>query len=196
MAPENFGKFGNDLLVGNFGDGHINAFDPHTGAFKGTLSDPFGNPIVIGGLWALKFGNGGAAGPTTTLFFSAGIGDESHGLFGELQVVSFNPQTTALRVRGNFATATGQASGALPLVIAFQNGSQIQTPGQHQAALVSAGQDTTHPAAVLTTGGQSLAALDQAFAKLSASNLLLKTAGPGQNSAAALVHTVGDDLSS
>lgn len=198
MAPENFGKFGNDLLVGNFGDGHINAFNPHTGAFLGTLTDPLGNPITIGGLWSLKFGNGGQAGPTTTLFFSAGIGGENHGLFGELQVVSFNPQSLVLAAKSNFATATGQESAAGPIIIAFQNGSQIQTPAQHQAALTPAASDATQPTAAVTTGGQSLAALDQAFANLSSSKLLLEGAGPEQTSAAAasLDHTVGDDLSS
>jgi uncharacterized protein (TIGR03118 family) len=87
LAPADFGDFGNDLLVGNFGNGHINAYDPTTGAFKGTLADGVGNPIVIGGLWGLKFGNGHQAGAANTLFFSAGIGDEGHGLFGSLQAV-------------------------------------------------------------------------------------------------------------
>lgn len=88
VAPGNFGRFSNDLLVGNFGDGRISAFNLKTGRFKGQLTDIFGNPIVIGGLWGLKFGNGATAGPTNTLFFSAGIGDESHGLFGSIQFVA------------------------------------------------------------------------------------------------------------
>lgn len=85
QAPKKFGRFSRDLLIGNFGDGHINAFDATTGAFRGTLSDEDGNPIFIGGLWALSFGNGATAGPLNKLFFTAGIGDESHGLFGVLQ---------------------------------------------------------------------------------------------------------------
>ena len=87
LAPANFGQFSNDLLVGNFGDGHINAFDLGTGNFRGQLRDPQGNPIAIDGLWGLKFGNGAAAGPTNTLFFSAGINGEADGLFGSLQAV-------------------------------------------------------------------------------------------------------------
>jgi uncharacterized protein (TIGR03118 family) len=83
LAPNNFGQFSKDLLVGNFGDGHINVFDPHTGAFLGQLIDRFG-PIVINGLWGLSFGNGGLAGARNTLFFAAGIGDEGHGLFGSI----------------------------------------------------------------------------------------------------------------
>ncbi|HEV3339163.1 MAG TPA: TIGR03118 family protein, partial [Pirellulales bacterium] len=61
LAPANFGAFGGDLLVGNFGDGHINAFDPHNGRFLGTLDNAAGKPITIGNLWALRFGNGNAA---------------------------------------------------------------------------------------------------------------------------------------
>lgn len=86
LAPDGFGQFSDDLLVGNFGDGHINAYDVKTGSLEGTLSDEDGNPIFIGGLWGLGFGNGANAGPKTTLFFTAGIGDETHGLFGALKV--------------------------------------------------------------------------------------------------------------
>jgi uncharacterized protein (TIGR03118 family) len=84
VAPANFGKFSNDLLVGNFGNGHIDAFDPHNGRFVGQLTDSKGRPVVIDGLWALRFGNGGAAGSTDALFFTAGPDGESHGLFGSL----------------------------------------------------------------------------------------------------------------
>jgi uncharacterized protein (TIGR03118 family) len=105
MAPSNFGKFSNDLLVGNFGDGMINAFDPTTGAFLGFLTDASGNPIVIQGLWGLMFGGGTSAnGATNELFFAAGIplpGDtvlEDHGLFGALTVPE--PSTLALLAPG------------------------------------------------------------------------------------------------
>jgi uncharacterized protein (TIGR03118 family) len=73
LAPGNFGQFSGDLLIGNFGDGTIHAFDPTTGAFLGTLEDASGNPIVIQGLWGLLFGNGGGGGATNELFFTAGI---------------------------------------------------------------------------------------------------------------------------
>jgi len=82
IAPSNFSELSGDLLVGNFGDGFINAFDPTTGAPRGTLNDSNGNPINIEGLWALMFGNGAAAGPTNRLFFTAGINGENDGLFG------------------------------------------------------------------------------------------------------------------
>ena len=90
VAPADFGTFSGDLLVGNFGDGHINAFDP--GHFRGDgelrprgqLHAADGPPITIDGLWAIAFGNGAAAGPTNALFFTAGPIHEEHGLFGKL----------------------------------------------------------------------------------------------------------------
>ncbi len=85
LAPANFGPFSNALLVGNFGDGHINAFNPETKESLGQLPDVHGNPITIDGLWGLMFGNGATAGPTNVLFFTAGINDESDGLFGSIQ---------------------------------------------------------------------------------------------------------------
>ena len=83
LAPSSFGAFGGDLLVGNFGDGAIHAYDPTTGAPKGQLMNTDGNPILINGLWALRFGNGTFA-TDGTLVFTAGIGDEGHGLLGEI----------------------------------------------------------------------------------------------------------------
>lgn len=84
LAPRDFGPFSRDLLVGNFGDGTIHAYNPATGALKGTLSDINGKPIQTDGLWGLSFGNGFAAGERNELFFSAGINDEAHGLFGKI----------------------------------------------------------------------------------------------------------------
>ncbi|HEY7111604.1 MAG TPA: TIGR03118 family protein [Thermoanaerobaculia bacterium] len=83
-APATFGEFANDILIGNFGNGRINAFDPGTGKFLGALKDPQGHPIVIEGLWALQVGNGGAGGDANTIYFSAGPNDEEDGLFGSL----------------------------------------------------------------------------------------------------------------
>jgi uncharacterized protein (TIGR03118 family) len=84
MAPANFGPFSNALLVGNFGDGKINAFDPTTGALLGTLSRADGSAIVIDGLWGIAFGNGLNDQPTNTLFFAAGPNDEAHGVYGRI----------------------------------------------------------------------------------------------------------------
>jgi uncharacterized protein (TIGR03118 family) len=85
LAPANFGQFSNDLLVGNFGDGHINAFDPNTGAALGSLENSGGVPLQIDGLWSLQFGGGPFAGASNELFFTAGIDGEAHGLFGKIQ---------------------------------------------------------------------------------------------------------------
>jgi len=81
MAPANFGSFSNDLLVGNFGSGVIDGFDPTTGNFLGTLDNQQGQPFVNSGLWALEFGNGNAGSTPNTLYFTAGINGEKDGLF-------------------------------------------------------------------------------------------------------------------
>ncbi len=91
MAPTGFGPFGGDLLVGNFGSGLIDAFNPTSGAFLGMLMDPSSTPISIDGLWGLSFGNGAGSGSTNNLYFTAGIAGpdstEDHGLFGDLSHV-------------------------------------------------------------------------------------------------------------
>lgn len=87
LAPSDFGKFKGDLLVGNFGDGRIHAYDPADHfELRGPLHSTHGRPIEIDGLWALQFGNGANAGPTNALFFTAGPFEEGHGLFGRLDV--------------------------------------------------------------------------------------------------------------
>jgi hypothetical protein len=91
IAPAGFGDFSGDLLVGNFGDGRIHAYDLTSGALLGTLSESPGHPIVIDGLWGLAFGNGRTAGDTTTLYYAAGPDDETHGLFGK---ITANPAGT------------------------------------------------------------------------------------------------------
>jgi len=87
IAPAGFGAFGGDLLIGNFGDGTINAYNLATGAWIDTLRGFGGAPLEIDGLWGLAFGNGGSGGRTDTLYFTAGIDDEAHGLFGSIAPV-------------------------------------------------------------------------------------------------------------
>lgn len=87
LAPADFGQFSNALLVGNFGDGLINAFDPNSGAFLGSLSDAGGKPIAYRGLWGIAFGNDIQQQPHNTLFFAAGINDEADGLYGRIDLV-------------------------------------------------------------------------------------------------------------
>jgi uncharacterized protein (TIGR03118 family) len=84
MAPGGFGAFGGKLLVGNFGDGLINAFDPNTGAFLDSLRDPNGNVISNPSMWDMVFGTGGINGDPNSMFFTAGGVQEMHGLFASL----------------------------------------------------------------------------------------------------------------
>jgi len=84
LAPRDFGEFSSELLIGQFGSGQIAAFNPFSGKFLGLMRNPNNSILTIDGLWALGFGNGGGAGPTTTLFFTAGLNDEKDGLFGTL----------------------------------------------------------------------------------------------------------------
>jgi uncharacterized protein (TIGR03118 family) len=97
VAPRSFGRFGGDLLVGNFGDGTIHAFARDGGRWRpaGTLETPKGKPISVSGLWALAFGNGNDAGPRDTLFFTAGphtwrgpTEQSVHGLLGSVTASS------------------------------------------------------------------------------------------------------------
>ncbi len=92
IAPANFGPFGGSLLVGNFGDGKIHAYNITTGAMNGTLNDLKGDAIAMPGLWSLAFGSGARNEDPGTLYFTAGIGGgpnndpvESHGLLGSIQ---------------------------------------------------------------------------------------------------------------
>src|SRR5947209_3813737 len=94
LAPRSFGRFGGDLLVGNFGDGHINAFrrTAQGWSFDGALHDPHGKPITISGLWGIAFGNGAMAGDARTLFFASGPhvwrGETELGVHGLLGSIS------------------------------------------------------------------------------------------------------------
>jgi uncharacterized protein (TIGR03118 family) len=82
LAPANFGFFSNHLLIGNAGSGQIAVYDANSGRFDGLLRDANGHAIQNDRLWALRFGNDQAAGPSNWLYFTAGISDEAHGLFG------------------------------------------------------------------------------------------------------------------
>ncbi|MGH8499068.1 MAG: TIGR03118 family protein, partial [Methylococcales bacterium] len=87
LAPANFGKHGDRLLIGNFGDGAINSFGLEGGEFRGRLRNQNGAKILIDGLWGLAFGNGVLSQPTNTLFFTAGPNHEANGLYGKLEAV-------------------------------------------------------------------------------------------------------------
>ena len=97
-APAGFGKFSGDLLVGNFGDGTINAFDPATGNLLGQIDGANGMPLVNDGLWDITFGNGGNGGSKNILYFTAGLNHESDGLFGS--IATPEPGTLTLLASG------------------------------------------------------------------------------------------------
>jgi uncharacterized protein (TIGR03118 family) len=84
LAPLTFGAFGGDILVGNFGNGRINAYDPTSGEFQGELKRPGGGPVAIDGLWGLRFAPATPGAGPNTLFFTAGLNDEADGLFGTI----------------------------------------------------------------------------------------------------------------
>jgi uncharacterized protein (TIGR03118 family) len=84
LAPGDFSVFGHRILIGNFGDGKINAFNAITGRFEGTLLDANDHPLQVDGLWALSFGNNAGAGSALELYFTAGPNDEKNGLFGKI----------------------------------------------------------------------------------------------------------------
>jgi uncharacterized protein (TIGR03118 family) len=95
IAPSSFGAWSGALLVGNFGDGRISAYSAGSHAYLGQVSGPDGLPLEIDGLWALSPGNNGSAGSKDTLYFTAGPGDEMHGLFGYLLAVP-EPDTAVI----------------------------------------------------------------------------------------------------
>lgn len=95
FAPAGFGKFSNTLLVGNFGNGRINAYDVASGRFVGELQAPDRQPIQISGLWGLAFGNGIQNQSVNTLFFAAGPDEEMHGLYGRIDVADNAGNATA-----------------------------------------------------------------------------------------------------
>jgi len=101
LAPAGFGPFGGDLLVGNFSFGHsgINAFDPITGTFRGSIAIDVGAGNTPGGLWGLMFGSGaGSGGDANTLYFADGINGETAGLFGAIAAVPEPEVVTLLGV--------------------------------------------------------------------------------------------------
>ncbi len=100
IAPNGFGSFGGCLLIANFGDGTIAAFNIETGKFKDFLRDADGRPISIDGLWGLTFGNGVSLGDALSLYYTAGPNMEQDGVFGRLnaidqQAVAPDPASTS-----------------------------------------------------------------------------------------------------
>jgi uncharacterized protein (TIGR03118 family) len=112
VAPANFGSFSNDLLIGNFGNGEINAYDATTDVFLGTLDGANGQPLVNGSLWALETRNAPGFN-SSAIYFSAGIDDEADGLFGEITEVP-EPATIVETAFGLVALALLRVKRNLP----------------------------------------------------------------------------------
>jgi hypothetical protein len=116
LAPLGFGAFGGDLLVGNFGDGRINVFNPMNGTWLGELmSSTNGTPIEVDGLWGLAFGNGHSGGDAYTLYFTAGINGESDGLFGSIAATT--PTIIGITNNGTSVTINWAGGGAGPFLV-------------------------------------------------------------------------------
>ena len=121
QASASFGQFNNDILIGNFGDGTINAFDPTTGDVLGQLKDQTGATITNASLWALVFGAGGT-GDTNTLYFTAGLANEGHGLFGAITAAAAPTLDYSLTAIPQNATVAAGGSANFTLTITPANG--------------------------------------------------------------------------
>jgi uncharacterized protein (TIGR03118 family) len=143
LAPAGFGIYGGDLLVGNLGDGLINVYDPNTYAYLGQITDATGAPILSTypgagvassyvGLWEIVFGNGIVngtpsttnAGDPNTLYFTAGLDAETHGVFGSINQNAATGGTTnfGFSTSSSVATVANDASTSLTLAVAPING--------------------------------------------------------------------------
>jgi uncharacterized protein (TIGR03118 family) len=159
LAPADFGAFSNALLVGNFGDGRINAFDLKSGKFLGQLSDAAGRPLTNPGIWGMTFGNGAGGTRTNTLYFAAGINGENDGLFASISLAGAadrdgdrdrddRPDTLAARDR--LFAAAGSAGG--PVGAPFADGAL----GQVVNLLHRRGSLGTAPSPFVDGGGNTV----------------------------------------
>jgi uncharacterized protein (TIGR03118 family) len=99
MAPSGFGSFGGDILIGDFGDGRINVYDPNSGSFLGTLTDVATNaPVHIPGLWGIAFGNGALNQSASTLYYAAAPDMKAQGLYGAISVGAASAGSTSSTV--------------------------------------------------------------------------------------------------
>ena len=124
LAPADFGTLNRLLLVGNFGDGKINAYDPSRGAYVGTVADASGTAFAKPGLWGIAFGNDAANQPHSTLFYAAGLNNEANGEFGRIDVGTTAPTLNAPPVVAVTAP-TGTVSGTVTVTATAQDSAAI-----------------------------------------------------------------------
>ena len=110
QGPSNFGSLSGAILIGNFGDGRINAFNASSGQFVGPINDSHGNAIVEQGLWGIAFGNDLNNQPSSTLFFAAGPNDEADGVYGRIDVV---PPSASSSTTGGSSGTSSSAGGSI-----------------------------------------------------------------------------------
>ncbi len=114
-APAGFGYLGNMLLIGNFGDGVVNGYDPTTGAFAGSIANNVGTAIANAGLWAIAFGNGSQNQPVNTLYLTAGISGETAGLYARIDLGATAPDVVAPTVSLTAPAAATTVSATVPV---------------------------------------------------------------------------------
>jgi uncharacterized protein (TIGR03118 family) len=125
QAPADFGQFSNALLVGNFGDGRIHAYDASSGKFLGTLEESPGHPLVIDGLWGLAFGNGKTAGNTNSLYYAAGPDGEAHGLFGKITANAAGTSPVSATLTGSNLVINGSRDSDVVTVRLKHSGQDV-----------------------------------------------------------------------
>lgn len=143
LAPADFGSLSKALLVGNFGDGKINGYDPVAGTLLGTVNDSTGAAIATPGLWGIAFGNDANNQPHNTLFFAAGPNDEANGSYGRIDVGATPPVLNASPVVTLTAPA-GSLKGTVTLTAAAQDPLRIAKI-EFFANSISLGVATTAP---------------------------------------------------
>jgi uncharacterized protein (TIGR03118 family) len=145
LAPSDFGTLSKTLLVGNFGDGKINAYDPATGAFVGTVADSTGAAFAQSGLWGIAFGNDAVNQPHSTLFWAAGLNNEANGAYGRIDAGSA-PVLNAPPVVA-ITAPTGSVTGTVTVTATAQDNIAIAKV-EFFAGTTSLGSVTTSPYSV------------------------------------------------
>jgi hypothetical protein len=158
VAPTTFGIFGGDILVGNFGDGNINVYDPKTFAYLGQLTDGKGTTLNYPSLWELNFGvtapSGSNPGNLNTLYFAAGLAGEKHGLFASINT---NPTASGTATYGFSASASNltvaDGSSVTAVVSAVPTNNFSGTVALACSTLPEAATCTFSPASLAVTSG-------------------------------------------
>jgi mono/diheme cytochrome c family protein len=146
-APAGFGSLSNMLLIGNFGDGVINGYDPTTGVFAGSIKDSAGTTFANAGLWGIAFGNTTQNQPATTLYFAAGIAGETAGLYGRIDLGETAPDIVAPTVALTTpAAGTVSATATLTATVADNVGvAQVDFLLRSGTTTTTLGSDTSAP---------------------------------------------------